>query len=334
MCLRILRVPNPSIFQLMRVVVSGANGFLGSWICRVLSETHQVFGFVYPKSDASRLDGIDQINIKKIEESNFNRAISAISPDVVILCDWWGVGNSFRNDHRQFENVERIRKRITSLKYVETVIGLGSQAELGPKPNEIDEIEDDSPTTLYGRAKVETRQLLEANLSPDVRFIWARIFSTYGPLDSDYWMIPSTIFKLLNKQRVPLTKGEQEWSFLHSYDVGRAFDKMVAISVISGIVNVGNSNTVTLSYVANFIGKYLKLESLLDFGVIPYRDDQVMKLSPITKKLCDVGWSPEVKLEDGIAHLIDWMNDINLRQLRLKNGKSLSLRLPSYLSRK
>ena len=85
---------------------------------------------------------------------------------------------------------------------------------------------------------------------------------------------------------------------------------------------------------AQFIGEYLKLESFLDFGVITYRDDQVMKLDPITKKLCDAGWSPEVNLEDGISHLIDWMSGINKSQLRLKDGKSISLRLPSYLSRK
>ena len=116
--------------------------------------------------------------------------------------------------------------------------------------------------------------------------------------------------------------------------LGRAFDQMVEVKAISGIVNVGNPDTVVISEVAQFIGEYLKLDSFLDFGVIPYRDDQVMKLDPITKKLCDAGWSPEVNLEDGISHLIDWMSGINQSRLRLKDGKSISLRLPSYLSRK
>ena len=318
----------------MRVVVTGANGFLGSWVSRILSKSQQVFGFVRPNADTKRMGGIDLTQIKEVEEPKFNKAISVISPDVVILCDWWGVDNSLRNDQRQFENVERIRNRLPSLKDVGTVIGVGSQAELGPRSNAITETEGDAPTTLYGHAKVEARKLLEANLSVDVRLIWSRIFSTYGPLDSDHWMIPSTIFKLLNGQRVPLTKGEQEWSFLHSYDLGRAFDQMVEVKAISGVVNVGNPDTVVISEVAQFIGEYLKLDSFLDFGVIPYRDDQVMKLDPITKKLCDAGWSPEVNLEDGISHLIDWMSGINQSRLRLKDGKSISLRLPSYLSRK
>lgn len=318
----------------MRVVVTGANGFLGSWVSRILSENQQVIGFVRPNANMKRMGGVGLNQIEEVEESKFNKAISVVSPDVVILCDWWGVDNSLRNDQKQFENVERIRNRIPSLKDVETVIGLGSQAEIGPKSNAITETEGDAPTTLYGHAKVEARKLLEANLSVGTRLIWSRIFSTYGPLDSDHWMIPSTISKLLNGQRVPLTKGEQEWSFLHSYDLGRAFHQMVEVKAISGIVNVGNPDTIPISEVAQFIGKYLKLESFLDFGVVPYRNDQVMKLDPITKKLCDAGWSPEVNLEDGISHLIDWMSGTNPSQLRLKNGKGISFRLPSYLSRK
>jgi len=197
----------------MRVVVSGANGFLGSWVSRILSESQQVFGFVRPNADTKRMGGIDLTQIKEVEEPKFNKAISVISPDVVILCDWWGVDNSLRNDQRQFENVERIRNRLPSLKDVGTVIGVGSQAELGPRSNAITETEGDAPTTLYGHAKVEARKLLEANLSVDVRLIWSRIFSTYGPLDSDHWMIPSTIFKLLNGQRVPLQKGSRSGAF-------------------------------------------------------------------------------------------------------------------------
>jgi nucleoside-diphosphate-sugar epimerase len=318
----------------MRVVVSGANGFLGSWVSRVLIEKHQVIGFTRPNADVSNLYGVDKVQIVQIDESQFNRSISDISPDVVVLCDWWGVGNSFRNDRRQLINVERIRNRVQCLKNVETVIGVGSQAELGPRINAITEIEDDAPTTLYGRAKVEARNLLESNLGSDVRFIWSRIFSTYGPLDSDHWMIPSTISNLLNGLRIPLTKGEQEWSFLHSYDLGRAFEQLIEFKDISRIVNIGNPNTIRISEVALFIGNYLKLSSLLDFGAVPYREDQVMKLAPITKKLSDTGWSPEVSIENGITHLIEWMSGNSAAKLQLEKGEYVNLKLPNYLSKK
>lgn len=44
----------------MKVLVTGANGFLGSWVTKALvNEGHEVFALVRPKSDLSELEGIN-----------------------------------------------------------------------------------------------------------------------------------------------------------------------------------------------------------------------------------------------------------------------------------
>ncbi|WP_415063549.1 NAD-dependent epimerase/dehydratase family protein [Bdellovibrio sp.] len=44
----------------MKVLVTGANGFLGSWVTKALvNEGHEVYALVRPKSDISELDGVD-----------------------------------------------------------------------------------------------------------------------------------------------------------------------------------------------------------------------------------------------------------------------------------
>ena len=44
----------------MKVLVTGANGFLGSWVTRALvDEGHEVYALVRPKSDLSELEGIN-----------------------------------------------------------------------------------------------------------------------------------------------------------------------------------------------------------------------------------------------------------------------------------
>src|SRR5438445_7072229 len=44
----------------MKVLVTGANGFLGSWVTRSLvNEGHEVFALVRPNADVSELNGVD-----------------------------------------------------------------------------------------------------------------------------------------------------------------------------------------------------------------------------------------------------------------------------------
>jgi len=322
------------IFIIVQVLVTGANGFIGSWICRVLTKKHQVVALVRTASDIYRLRDLKSIKVIRGGESAFHDAVKFYSPQVVVMSDWWGVENQFRDSEQQFSNVARLKSRLPVLKEVDKLIGIGSQAELGPKSNWITEEETDAPTTLYGAAKVDARKILQTNLSSRVQFIWSRIFSTYGPLDAETWLIPSTIHKILNGERVALTRGEQDWSFLHSWDLGCAFETMVEDNNIDGIVNVGNEETVKIAEVVKFIGDYMGKSDLLDFGSLPYRPDQVMRLAPVTRKLSNAGWLPRVGIRDGLENMVQWMSGNSSSPLKLSNGKALKLNLPSYGLRK
>ena len=314
--------------------MTGANGFLGSWICRVLGTRNEMIAMIRPNSLDFRLGGSESIRIVRGEDDDFNNIVNVHSPEVIVLCDWWGVENDFRHDPRQFSNVDRLSRRISSLNAARTVIGMGSQAEIGQRSKPIAEDILDAPTTLYGKAKVEDREMLERNLNSDVRFVWGRIFSTYGPLDSNSWFIPGTINKILHRQKVALTWGEQEWSFLHAFDLGLALQTIILTDEISGVVNLGNPNTITISEVARFIGNYMGASELLDFGALPYREDQVMRLAPETRKLAEAGWHPQVEIWNGVSSLIDWMSGERHFELNLSNGKTFHFHLPIYDSKK
>ena len=138
----------------MKIVVTGSSGFLGSWICRVLTESHEVVALVRPTSDLFRLSGINNLTVTPINSEDWAKYISQSKTDALILADWWGVGNQERNDPRQFENVERmiLLASAAELSGIKTVIGVGSQAELGPISNVITEDMADNPTTKYGQA--------------------------------------------------------------------------------------------------------------------------------------------------------------------------------------
>ena len=315
----------------MKIVVTGSSGFLGSWICRVLAESHEVVAFVRPTSDLFRLSGINNLTVTPINSEDWAKYISQSKTDALILADWWGVGNLERNNPRQFENVERMISLASAAEHsgIKTVIGVGSQAELGPISNVITEDMADNPTTKYGQAKADARvKLTDIFKKSDTRFAWMRIFSTYGPLDTGNWLIPQTVDSLLQGEVMKLTKGEQEWSYLHAFDLAKGFQKVLENSSIEGIVNVGNPYTIVLKDAILEIAQNLQGQELLDFGAVDYRPDQVMKLEPQCEKLSQAGWSPQVTFKDGIAQTISWLKRESSNQVKVISGEVADFNLP------
>ena len=316
----------------MRVVVTGSSGFLGSWICRVLAQGNEVTALVRPSSDSYRLLGIAGLDIKSLESAAWAEFIATEKPDVLILAHWWGVGNKDRNDERQFENIEQMQTLTQAAKGagVGLVIGVGSQAELGPVSNLITEDLPDAPTTEYGKAKVAARIGMQEILSGSkTRFAWMRIFSTYGPADTDSWLIPQLIDTLSNGEVMNLTKGEQEWSYLHAFDLARAFEAVIDSSSVSGTVNVGNPQTINLKGAVNEIANQLGVSGLLNFGALEYRPDQVMKLQPACESLSAIGWQPVVSFKNGIKQTIQWRHREQETPLQCSNGQEVIFKLPS-----
>jgi UDP-glucose 4-epimerase len=330
-CLMRLNEPRLDTLCDMKIIITGASGFLGSWLCRVLENDFEVIALLRASSKATKLANLSSTEILKLDSARWENLILQERPDVLILNHWWGVGNKYRNDLKQFDNVEGINRLagVARLAGVNTLIGVGSHAEVGPVSSEINELTADGPTSTYGDAKVKTRIAIEESLKgSDVRFIWMRIFSTYGPLDDGSWLIPNLVDTLARGEVFKMTKGEQEWSYLHAYDLAKAFSSVIKDENISGIVNVGNEETISIREAAIGIAKILEKQNLLDIGKIPYRLDQVMNLRPLCETLTHSGWQPQISFEEGIKQTINWLQNKAQSTIVTKVGESLDFNLP------
>jgi nucleoside-diphosphate-sugar epimerase len=232
------------------------------------------------------------------------------------------------------DNLKRIKSVAEAAKAcgVKLVIGLGSQAELGAIMDDISEKLLDNPITEYARAKVACRLEIQNILnSAETRFVWMRIFSTYGPLDDGPWLIPQLVDSITSEKKMDLTHGIQEWSYLHAYDFATAVLAVVGNSEIQGVINVGNPETITIRDVVKTVGKLMNREHLLNFGAVEYRPDQVMRMKPICETLTSIGWKPNISFDEGIKQTVEWLTKNRISPVQTLSGKQLLFNFPSRI---
>lgn len=314
-----------------RILVTGASGFLGSWVVQDLLDDFEVIALVRPSSNVFRLSHLEGLDLVRLNVSEWGNFIRVANPDALLLFDWEGVQSHDRNSQKQSGNLNRWMElaRVAKEIGISLFVGVGSQAEVGPSGTVITEDAPDNPSTEYGAAKVDARQAIQETLGgSETRFLWVRIFSTYGPMDSPSWLIPSLIDTLNDGLSPKLTLGEQEWSYLHSLDFARAIKALLKDSNTHGVVNVGNETLTTVRDVCTRITALMGSSISPHFGAIPYRDDQVMLLSPSCAKLKLLGWEPIVSLEAGLTQTIQWFSRSELSSMKLLDGKEFKLSLP------
>jgi nucleoside-diphosphate-sugar epimerase len=188
----------------------------------------------------------------------------------------------------------------------ECFIGVGSQAEFGPREGRIAEGTPPAPVTEYGRAKAAARErLMELGAAHHVAVTWARVFSTYGPLDNSGWLLPQVAQAISRNEPIDLTEGVQRWSYLHGADAGEAFAYLAA-GARGGDVNVGHPDAVVLRHTVERFADALGGRGLLRFGARAYGTDPVMHLEPALDTLTGLGWRPKVPLDVGLTHTARW----------------------------
>lgn len=300
----------------MKVLLTGAAGFVGSYVLRQLVETPgaQVAALVRDPEGAWRIReelGRVQVLRAALEDGDaLTKAIEAFRPSHVVHLAWSGVLGRNRNDAAQHLNVfhsMRLLERALQAG-ARHFVGLGSQAEYGPCQSRIDEATPTNPTTMYGAAKLATC-LMAGRLCElsGARFAWLRLFSSYGPQDSPEWMVPYLALKLLHRERPAVTAAEQLWDYIYIEDAAAAIVAATVSDCASGVFNLGSGTAPRLRDIIEKVRDAIDPRLPVGFGEVPYRPDQVMHLeADITRLTRATGWRPRVGLAEGIGKTVEW----------------------------
>jgi nucleoside-diphosphate-sugar epimerase len=302
----------------MRVFVTGASGFLGTYlVADLVARGHEVAVLLRPESAFWRLDEAHarlHVIPGSLEELNGLRGpLAAFAPEAVVHMAWRGVAGADRNNPVQAANVADTvgLVELAAEAGAKVFVGAGSQAEYGPYDRAIREDDIPRPTTLYGIAKLAAGSMaMRLCEERGLRAAWLRIFSTYGPKDADYWLIPSMIRNLRSGQHMALTACQQRWGFLYARDAASAFRLAITHDAASGIFNVGSPEAPPLRETVTRLRDLVDPGAALGFGELAYRPDQVMILAADVSRMLALGWKPEVSLDEGLRETVNWHDAI------------------------
>jgi len=300
----------------MKVLLTGASGFVGSYVLRELlaQGDAEVSVLLRDPEGAWRIrDELSRVRVVRagIEDRDIIReSLQALRPTHLVHLAWSGVLGRNRNDAAQYENASHSMRLLDAALEAGArhFVGLGSQAEYGPCQARIDETTPTAPTTMYGAAKLATC-VMAARLCElaGARFAWLRLFSSYGPRDNPEWMIPYLALKLLHRERPAVTGAEQLWDYIYVEDAAAAIVAAARAGSASGVFNLGSGSAPRLRDIIEGVRDAVDPALPIGFGEVPYRADQVMHLEADIARLAHAtGWRPKTRLAEGIRKTVDW----------------------------
>jgi dTDP-glucose 4,6-dehydratase len=141
----------------------------------------------------------------------------------------------------------------------------------------------------------------------DVDAAIVRIFNTFGPRmrPDDGRAIPTFISQALRGEPITVAgDGSQTRSVCYVDDLVDGIVRLLQ-SDLPGPVNIGNPHEFSVLELAELIRDLAGSSSSIEFVALP-QDDPLVRRPDITVATRDLGWTPQVDVEDGLRRTIDW----------------------------
>ncbi len=308
----------------MRILITGAAGFLGSHLCdRFLELGHEVIG----------MDNFLTGSPDNIAHLSSNPKFSFVEHNVTEYIDVDGPLDGVLHFASPASPVDYLELPIQTLK----VGSLGTHKTLGLAKAKNARYLLASTSEVYGDPKVHPQpETYWGNVNPvgprgvydeakrfaeamtmayhryhgvDTRIV--RIFNTYGPRmrPNDGRVVSNFIVQALRGE--PLTvygEGSQTRSFCYATDEVHGIEKLFFSDRVEP-TNIGNPDEFTIKQLAETVIRLTGSTSKIDYRPLPEDDPKVRRPDiAIARKV--LGWEPEISLEEGLKKTIPYFRKL------------------------
>lgn len=270
----------------MRVIVTGAAGYIGSRLVKALEALgHEVA----PVGSADRVDDLGGVW------------------DVMYDLAWKGKGGALRADcDVQMANVK------TALGHYSAAVRLGcscyvAAGTVGEKMAEADGCTAvKSQNSVYVSSKAYLRRLLRFREEPACKVVWARLGNIYGGLDCGGNVVDWALRTVLRGEEAAFGPADQPYDFVYIDDAVKA---LVLLGTDAGVTGgefyVGSGDVRALRDYLLELGGIAGRPELIGIG--RRADDGTRYLAEwfdISALRRETGFSPETVFADGVLRLV------------------------------
>lgn len=288
----------------MRVLLTGAGGFIGSHVARELvTGGHDVTAIVRPGRPTDRIaDVADELSVLEADLASADLAqiVRSAAPDACIHLAWHVDPGRYLT--RVAENLDSLASSIRLLAALDDagvsrlVLG-GTCLESGPEDSER------RSDTIYATSKTA---LHEVGMHLEhVRCACAHIYYLFGPGENENRVVPAVIRACLEGRPIAVSAGEQTRDFLHVEDVASGLVS-VLLSDEVGRVDICSGRRTRLREVFDAIGEATGRKDLIEIGKREEQPNETADISGDPRRLLAMGWTPRWSLASGILDAVEW----------------------------
>lgn len=310
-----------------KILIVGGSGFIGSHIVlealnrgydvTILSLTKRELSIPIPSNRSVTIINADVTKKDELEFSLHNCRFN-----YVINCSGYIDHTPFSKGGRKLIDQHLIAvinlTECLNRSELESFIQIGSSDEYGNAPAPQKEDLRECPISPYSFGKVAATHFLQMLYRTEsFPSTIVRIFLSYGPGQDEKRFLPQIIRGCLDNRAFPVSGGEQIRDFCFIRDiVNGVFLALENRNAQGEIVNIASGFGITIKKMVELVRDIIGGGNP-EFGAIPYRINENMKLYADTEKAKSIlNWQVKTSLEDGLRETIGYYESMQIGKSR------------------